>query len=258
MAIDRDTVVKGAMVLVLFVVVFLAFGNSILNAAEQALGLTQGQSGDTGSNPPTGVSTQYSKDVPNDDINKPRIPVNTDSFGKLSSAARTQAFDRIVLHHTGGSTASSAIETLKARGLSVHYVIGTEGTIYFLVDERREAFHCGCCPTNQETCCGKDTCFMCIGSSPLANNHNSIGIEIVNTGNAKDYYTEAQYTSLKSLLEDIQTRRGISIDNNHVFAHYQIGSGKWDPSPNFDWVKIGLEKPEFPASQTIPSSSGYS
>ena len=96
----------------------------------------------------------------------------------------------------------------------------------------------------------------------MADNHNSIGIEIVNSGNEADDYTPAQYASLKRLLTDISRsdRQGIAINNDNVVAHYQISPVKWDPSPNFDWKQIGLEKPRPPEGLTIPipASAGYS
>lgn len=261
--VERSTVIKGVIGVSLFLVVYLTIGRPVLNGMEQGLALTQsGQSQEyIGSNPPdVGTTTQNYNQVPTDALNKPGIEVDTKYYGDVPSADRTKPIEKIVLHHTGGSTASGAISGLKERKLSVHYVIDKNGVIYFLVSEAREAFHCGCCWPSQPACCGKESCFVCITDDPVADNHDSIGIEIVNTGAASDPYTKAQYDSLNLLIKDINSRRNtILIDNNHIVAHYQISPEKWDPSPNFDWSQIGLETPRPPGNLPIPvpKSAGY-
>jgi len=152
--------------------------------------------------------------------------VETTKTDLLSSSSRPQdtTVDRIVLHHTGGDDFKSAYDTLKINGLSVHYMIEKSGEVHHLVDEKREAYHAG----NSEY------------------NARSIGIEIVNSGNKDDSFTNMQYTAIKSLIEDIAKRwTSIKIDNEHVIGHFEIKTAeekcrKWDPSLNFDWAKIGL------------------
>jgi N-acetyl-anhydromuramyl-L-alanine amidase AmpD len=126
----------------------------------------------------------------------------------------------IVLHHTGGSTFLDAYNTLNQRGLSVHYIIDREGTIYYLVDEKRLAYHA------------------------LGFNDVSIGIEIVDTGYKSDSFTAAQYNSIKKLIDSIISRwPNIKYDDTHIIGHYQtpLGVGrKWDPSPDFQWASINL------------------
>lgn len=125
--------------------------------------------------------------------------------------------DRIILHHTGDDSAQKTYAALKSRGLSVHYIISRDGTIYHVVDENMRAAHAS------------------------GWNDRSIGIEIVNTGHKDMEYTDAQYDSVQRLITDIGHRWQIPIDSEHVIGHYQAStSGKWDPSPNFDWSRIGL------------------
>ncbi len=147
----------------------------------------------------------------------PSIKVSYKYKLKAPPRPKDVVVDRIVLHHTGGDTASEAYQTLKDRMLSVHYIIDRDGTIYYLVDERKMALHA------------------------KGWNVRSIGIEIVNTGYANMEYTDAQYGSIKSLINDIASRwPSINTDNEHIIAHYEISTDKWDPSPNFEWAKIGL------------------
>lgn len=145
--------------------------------------------------------------------------------------------DTIIIHHTGDDAASKTYATLKQRRLSVHYIIDRDGTIYYVLDESKIAYH--------------------------AENWNSrsIGIEIVNTGSKDMQYTQRQYDSVKNLVNDIASRWPlIKIDNGHVRGHYQVSeTGKWDPSPNFDWSKIGLQNHLTLAElgKSPPANAGY-
>lgn len=130
----------------------------------------------------------------------------------------------IVLHHTGGHTAESAIETLEERELSVHYVLDENGKLQQLVPDDYIAYH-----------------------AKGGHNANSIGIEIVNTGKRNDPYENAQYASLRVLLSELTRKYNIPYDAEHIQGHYELSgnSDKWDPSPNFDWSLIGINK-KFP------------
>lgn len=149
---------------------------------------------------------------------KPGIPVSYKY--RLDGPKRVpySMVDTIVLHHSGDDKASKTYNTLKNRKLSIHYIIDRDGTVYYVLDEDKKAFH----------------------AENL--NSRSIGIEIVNTGRKDMEYTPEQYASIKSLIDDIAKRWNlIKVDNQHVVAHYQSSTtGKWDPSPNFDWSRIGL------------------
>ncbi|MBI1934891.1 N-acetylmuramoyl-L-alanine amidase [Candidatus Woesearchaeota archaeon] len=151
---------------------------------------------------------------------KPGIPVSDKYKLPAPERRRGVAVDRIILHHTGDDAAYKTYNALKARRLSVHYIIDNrDGTIYYVVDESKSAQHAG------------------------VYNSRSIGIEIVNTAHKDMNFTDAQYASIKSLINDIAKRwPSITIDNIHVISHYQVpnNGGKWDPSPNFDWERIGL------------------
>ena len=116
--------------------------------------------------------------------------------------------------------------------MSVHYIIDRDGAIYYIVDESLNAWH------------AEDW------------NSRSIGIEIVNLGTKDMQFTDAQYASISSLINDIASRRSsIKIDNEHVLGHFQASTeGKWDPSPNFDWARIGLSGHK---TSTAPPGQGY-
>jgi N-acetyl-anhydromuramyl-L-alanine amidase AmpD len=141
--------------------------------------------------------------------------------------SRTVPVTTIVLHHTGPtSDANAVITTLKQRQLSVHYIIDRDGKIYQAVSEDRVAYHANC-NESEEFC-------------RIPNiNSASIGIELVNSGHISENF-DAIYPSLKKLLQDITQRNGIPYDDQHIIGHYEITRNKYDPSPNFDWSKIGL------------------
>jgi N-acetyl-anhydromuramyl-L-alanine amidase AmpD/subtilisin family serine protease len=145
----------------------------------------------------------------------------------------------IVVHHTGGATISSAINTfLAANSTSAHYVIDTDGQIVKMVHEDEQAFHAGCSHWG--------------GSDSV--NRFSVGIEIVNNGSD---YEEAQYTALIDLIKRIRGRY-TSIPANQIPGHSDIGTcdpsiprcscpvkrlgrKSTDPGLTFDWSKLQSE-----------------
>lgn len=120
--------------------------------------------------------------------------------------------DLIVLHATVGSYQGS-LDWLRnpASEVSTHYLIGKDGRIAQLVDERNQAWHAG-------------TSFW-RGRTNL--NRYSIGIELENlTGSrgfvGQDPYTQAQVLSAAWLVGDICTRRNIPRDRQHIVSHAEI------------------------------------
>src|SRR5437867_770543 len=75
----------------------------------------------------------------------------------------------VIVHHTGDESLELSLDTLRNPGyrVSAHYLIGRDGGLYQLVDERRRAWHAG------ESRWGSNTDL----------NSSSIGIELDNNGN---------------------------------------------------------------------------
>lgn len=136
----------------------------------------------------------------------------------------------------------------KDYGVSANYVIGRNGEIYLFVPENRIAYHAGR---------GKLAAFPEYDDQL---NHYSIGIELLAIGTREEMipvisaevfdkidpaltgYTQAQYNSLNSLLNDILARNpNIKKDRNHIVGHdeYSVGT-KTDPGSLFNWSQIGL------------------
>jgi N-acetylmuramoyl-L-alanine amidase len=146
-------------------------------------------------------------------------------------SARTQDITLCVVHHTGGTIASSAINTFLApRSTSAHYVIDTDGQIIKMVHELEQAFHAG-----HSHWLGRDSV-----------NGFSVGIEIVNRSNP---YTPAQMAAVVDLLNRIRAAYP-GIPANQIVGHSDIATNKpgspnrklgrksGDPGSHFDWATL--------------------
>ncbi len=163
--------------------------------------------------------------------------------------------DTIVLHHTGGASDSGAISWLcnPVSQASAHYVVSATGVVHRLVPEHRKAWHAGV------------SCLPWQRLRPEASvNGRSIGIELVNPGDGRTPFTEAQYLALGWLLPGIAQRHGMrsivfcdgwgarvgdktmrapfpadASDVGIILGHRDIAPGrKTDPADNFDWARV--------------------
>lgn len=127
----------------------------------------------------------------------------------------------VVLHHTTNDTAAQALRTLTdpVREVSAHYLVGRDGRIYQLVDERRRAWHAG------QSRWGSDADL----------NSSSIGIELDNNG--REPFPDEQIDALLRLLGDLQSRYKIPTEN--ILGHADVAPGrKVDPSAWFPWRRL--------------------
>lgn len=128
--------------------------------------------------------------------------------------------DTIVLHHTatGTGTTKGVIKWFQnpASQVSAHYVISKSGTIYQMVLDSEKAWHAGTS--------------MFKGRSNV--NDFSIGIEMINKGDNKDPYPDAQVRAVAQLCKRLMTKHPkIKIDR--ITDHKAINSGKIDLRKNF-------------------------
>ncbi|MBW4655831.1 MAG: S8 family serine peptidase [Kaiparowitsia implicata GSE-PSE-MK54-09C] len=144
-------------------------------------------------------------------------------------SARSETIDLCVVHHTGGTRASSAVNTfLSPNRASAHYVIDTDGQIIKMVHESEQAFHAG-----NSHWLGRDRV-----------NAFSVGIEIVNRSAP---YTSAQMPAVVALLQEIRAAYS-TIPANQVVGHSDIatsaqtprrlGRKASDPGVHFDWATL--------------------
>lgn len=128
----------------------------------------------------------------------------------LSHRARPSdaVVDTVVLHATGGSTASGAIETLRERGLSYHFIIEPDGHIYKCCPASARASHAGNSYGPHEQANGvsrsqdsgsnfRDGCSV---------NSYTIGISFVNRDTGTDPYEAAQVDAAAQLVESLKTQ----------------------------------------------------
>ena len=96
----------------------------------------------------------------------------------------------VILHHTSNDSVEQGLRSLAdpLRSVSAHYLIGRDGRIIQLVDERVRAWHAG------ESKWGAQTDI----------NSASLGIELDNSG--QEPFAEAQISALLRLLTDIRER----------------------------------------------------
>jgi N-acetylmuramoyl-L-alanine amidase len=127
----------------------------------------------------------------------------------------------VIIHHTSNDNVEQALRTLAnpVRRVSAHYLIGRDGTIIQLVDERARAWHAG------ESKWGANTDL----------NSASIGIELDNNGD--EPFAEAQVAALLRLLGDIKQRHQIPAAN--FLGHADVAPRrKTDPSRYFPWQTL--------------------
>ncbi len=135
--------------------------------------------------------------------------------------------DTIVLHHTASNNVQGDLNALTKpngdKSVSAHYLIGKDGTIFHLVDDKMTAWHAGKSSLRGDT-------------SPSVNNR-SIGIEITNDGSGKTPFTEAQYRALEKLVPYLAKTYDIPMKN--ILGHRDVAPGrKVDPADNFDWGRV--------------------
>lgn len=130
----------------------------------------------------------------------------------------------VIVHHTTNDTAEQALRTLTdpLREVSSHYLVGRDGRIFQLVDERFRAWHAG------RSRWGSDADL----------NSSSIGIELDNNGN--EPFPPRQIDALLELLGDLKARYKIRTEN--FLAHADVAPGrKVDPSAWFPWRELAKQ-----------------
>ena len=151
----------------------------------------------------------------------------------------------LVVHFTGLPSAAIALERLTApvSGVSAHYTIGEDGTIWRHVPEERRAWHAGA------------GCWL--GCRDI--NSVSIGVELVNPGHEFGYrrFPEAQMAAFRELAHDILGRHRIPPER--VLGHSDVAPArKQDPGELFDWRGLAANGiglwPEARADDDAPAS----
>lgn len=144
----------------------------------------------------------------------------------VTVAAPSPNFDErkpnyVVIHDTSNDRAEDALRTLTdpARKVSAHWLIGRDGTLYQLVDERQRAWHAG----------------VSHWGGQMDMNSASLGIELDNNG--AEPYPEAQIARLLDLLRELRDRYNLPPAN--FLGHGDVAPRrKLDPSRHFPWQRL--------------------
>ncbi|PHR19011.1 MAG: N-acetylmuramoyl-L-alanine amidase [Hoeflea sp.] len=136
--------------------------------------------------------------------------------------------DMLILHYTGMSTASSALDWLcsEESQVSSHYFVDEDGVVTQLLPESARGWHAGQSSWKGET----DI------------NSASIGIEIANPGHpaGSPPFEEAQIEAVIALCRDIIARHAIPAER--VLAHSDVAPlRKQDPGEKFPWDRLHSE-----------------
>jgi hypothetical protein len=140
---------------------------------------------------------------------------------------RRESVQYLILHSTETGRPADAprvIASWNKRGLrhaGAQFVVDRDGTIYNTVDPAYATVHVN----THKTIAGID-------------NDNTVGIEIVHTGN--QIYTDQQIQSAARLVTYLQERYSIAAD--HVLTHHYVQpSDRTDPV-NFNWNKFAMDR----------------
>lgn len=165
---------------------------------------------------------------------------------------RTEDIEFVMLHFTSAVVNNrndpfniAAIrEIYHFYDVSVHYIIGRDGTVYCYIPEDRVAWHAG---EGEYLDDEKYTDKM---------NLYSIGIELLGIGSEEDMadyllpeeyaaldpsmigFTDEQYAALDKLLEDICSRYNIPMDREHILGHSDYAAYSTDPGELLDWSRV--------------------
>jgi N-acetylmuramoyl-L-alanine amidase len=130
----------------------------------------------------------------------------------------------VILHHTAQNSVEHTLKTFTLRRTSVssHYVIGSDGEIFQMLNDYYRGWHAGVGKWGNNT----DL------------NSSSIGIELDNNGH--EAFSEAQIESLIKLLKVLKERYGIPTAN--FIGHSDIAPRrKVDPNSTFPWKRLAEE-----------------
>ena len=164
--------------------------------------------------------------------------------------------DQFVIHFDATGSSATTFKVLQKRGLSCHFLLDADGTVYQTLDLKERAWHA------------------------TKANDRSVGIEIANTGAVpaavgekgwaigtingstlrQPPYTEAQYESLIRLTATLcrvfpnlpptyptdadgrvvnHTLTDAQFAGYHgLLGHFHVQSNKVDPGPAFDWKRV--------------------
>ena len=149
------------------------------------------------------------------------VAAPTDAGARSSGPVRSRPVDLVVIHSTGGPTCDAAgrpiwvaagelaenLRTIEAHPrLGIHWMIDRDGTTRASVPEAQVAHHV------------------------LTHSQRSIAVELINDGDGRDPFPEAQIDAVVALLKAI-ARRHPAIDRTRVLRHSDLDRGHMPCDP---------------------------
>lgn len=144
------------------------------------------------------------------------LPYSTEWVGTTNFSMRRPNF--VVIHHTAQNTCDQTLQTFTQtkNPVSAHYVICRDGKVYHMLNDLLRAHHAGVSKWGNTT--DLNSC--------------SVGIELDNNG--FEPFSEAQISSLLTLLERL--KKAYSIPMPNFIGHGDVApTRKNDPNWRFPW-----------------------
>lgn len=130
----------------------------------------------------------------------------------------------VIIHHTGDTRTSGLVRYFtraNERGVSCHYLIAPDGTIYQIVRDELAAMHAG-----KATFRGTDRV-----------NEITIGIELVHDGQNTTPFPDEQISALERLSLYLAEQYGLTASD--FVGHAEVAPGrKFDPAKTFPWKRF--------------------
>jgi len=157
-------------------------------------------------------------------------------------ASRSKPISAIVIHYTGSMSIEGTISWFKSpvAAVSAHYVVGRDGRVVQMVDDKHVAWHAG-----RSAMFPKE-------KPPREPNVNdfSIGIELV--GDADSGFTDRQLASLYELLARlVQTYH---VPPSRVVGHAHIAPGRKIDPDGYELARGGSQFPWAKALQVCEAA----
>ena len=211
------------------------------------------------------------------------LTTGSPGFGKRRKAGKVvrtledlrETVHQVVLHSDLTADSRICFETLVNRGLSTHFMIDWDGTIYQGLDVLDEAYHAGEANAGSVGIDLNNLMKNLVsdpGARPYPAKHSRLAemnrkehkrpmspLRRVNGARVRSYgYTDAQYRSLLALMKvlikilpRIQAHPPLDVRGEVVtntldsglgfegfLGHFHISPSRWDPGPGFDWQRV--------------------
>ena len=158
----------------------------------------------------------------------------TDQF---EERPKDTVIDTLIIHSMHNPEAKnrffalSCKECLDKHGVSSHYLIDLNGTVWQLVPEDKKAWHAGISKMPED---GREGV-----------NDFSVGIELI--GSEDTYFTGAQYQALALLTKDILSRHPIQ----YIYGHNDIAPGRKTDPWGLDWSRYWQDIQHFYTKKSL-------